>query len=146
MNDDYLLRKIEDSHQAIAKTVSDFGAIVSNNNNEIVDLKRLVKDHVEKVDKILDSHDKSIKSLDEAKTTIFTSLTTTKKVAGVLLAIIISMGGFIMKTWSEGFNERLNKIESEDRDTYKTFIKMLEDKKNYLNQSELKDIIANIYR
>lgn len=146
MNDDYLLRKIEDSHQAIAKTVSVYGDKVNKTDMTVTRIDTKLSDFIDKIDKKMIDHDKSIKDLDEAKTTIFTSLTTTKKVAGVLLAVIISMGGFIMKTLSEGFNERLNKIESEDRNTYKTFIKMLEDKKNYLNQSELKDIIANIYR
>ncbi len=146
MNDDYLLRKIEDSHQAIAKTVSDFGAIVSNNNNEIVDLKRLVKDHVEKVDKILDSHDNSIKVLDEAKTTIFSSIATTKWVASLLLTVITAMGAFIVTSWSHGYDERLKKIELDRKETLDKVFQLLGDKKNYLNQVELKNIIANIYR
>lgn len=153
MNDDYLLRKIEDSHQAIAKTVSDFGAIVSNNNNEIVDLKRLVKDHVEKVDKILDSHDNSIKVLDEAKTTIFSSIATTKWVASLLLTIITAMGAFIVTSWSKGYDERLSKMEAESkemaverRETLDKVFQLLAEQKKLLNQVELKDIIANIYR
>jgi hypothetical protein len=153
MNDDYFLRKIEDSHQAIAKTVSDFGAIVNNNNNEIVDLKRLVKDHVEKVDKILDSHDNSIKVLDEARTTIFSSIATTKWVASLLLTVITSMGAFIIISWSNGYDERLSKMEAESkemvierRETLDKVFQLLTEQKKLLNQSELKDIIANIYR
>lgn len=148
MNDrEYLLQKIEASHLAIAKTVSDFGAVVSNNNNEIIDLKRLVSDHVEKVDKILDSHENSIKTLDEAKTTIFSSIATTKWVAGLLLTIIVTMGGFIVTSWSQTYNERLDKIESEKKETLDKVLQMLSDKKNYLNYKEkemLKDIFANL--
>jgi len=138
MNDDYFLRKIEDSHQAIAKTVSDFGAIVNNNNNEIVDLKRLVKDHVEKVDKILDSHDTSIKNLDEAKTTIFTSV----KTLWIVIPVIVVLGGYIVNQWTE----RLDNLEADRKETLDKVFQLLAEQKKLLNQSELKDIIANIYR
>ena len=138
MNDDYFLRKIEDSHQAIAKTVSDFGAIVNNNNNEIVDLKRLVKDHVEKVDKILDSHDTSIKNLDEAKTTIFTSV----KTLWIVIPVIVVLGGYIVNQWTE----RLDNLEADRKETLDKVFQLLAEQKKLLNQGELKDIIANIYR
>ena len=138
MNDDYFIRKIEDSHQAIAKTVSDFGEIVNNNNNEIVDLKRLVKDHVEKVDKILDSHDTSIKNLDEAKTTIFTSV----KTLWIVIPVIVVLGGYIVNQWTE----RLDNLEADRKETLDKVFQLLAEQKKLLNQGELKDIIANIYR
>jgi len=146
MNEDYLLKKIEDSHQSIAKTVSDFGAIVNHNNDEIVDLKRLVKDHVEKVDKILDSHEDSISNLTEAKTTIFSSIATTKWVASILFTVIVAMGGFIVTTWADNYDQRLAKIESERKETLDKVFQLLNDKKNYLNQNQLESIIANVYR
>lgn len=141
-----LIDKLATAYQPLAKTVSDFGAIISNNNNEIVDLKRLVKDHVEKVDKILDSHDNSIKVLDEAKTTIFSSIATTKWVASLLLTIITAMGAFIVTSWSKGYDERLNKIELDRKETLDKVFQLLAEQKKLLNQVELKDIIANIYR
>lgn len=144
MQEDYLLKKIEDSHRAIAKTVSDFGSIVNNNNNEIVDLKRLVRDHVEKVDKILDSHEESIKDLTQAKTTIFSSIATTKWVASVLFTVIVAMGGFIITSWAEGYDQRLSKIESERKETLDKVFQLLNDKKNYLNQETIKSIFANL--
>lgn len=144
---DLLLDKMATAYQPLAKTVSDLGAVLAKNNNELIDLNRLVKDHVDKVDKILDSHEGSIKKLDEAKITIFSSISTTKWVAGVLLTIIMSMGGFIITTWSRSYDERLNKVEAEKKETLDKVLQMLSDKKNYLNYNEkemLKDIFANL--
>lgn len=95
MKDDYLLQKIEASHQAIAKTVSDFGAIVNNNNNEIIDLKRLVRDHVEKVDKILESHERAIKELEKSDTDIRATFKGGKWMAGIAATVVLGLIGTI---------------------------------------------------
>jgi len=140
MNDDYFLKKLESSHQAIAKTVSDFGAAVSKNNDEIIDLKRLVKDFTIYSKEMLDSHDKSIKALDEAKTTIFSSV----KTLWFVIPTVVVLSGIIINQWTNNYDERLNKIEIEKKETLDKVFQLLETKKNYLNQSELKTILANI--
>lgn len=156
MKDDRPLRKsdLDASHSSIAKTVSEFGAIVNKNNAEIIDLKRLVKDYIERADrrmdgqdKKMDSHDDSIRDLNEAKTTIFTSVKVTRLVAGSLIGVIIVMGGFIISTWSTSYNDRLDKIELDRKETLEKVLQMLNDKKNYLNYNQketIKDIFANL--
>lgn len=156
MKDDRPLRKsdLDASHSVIAKTVSDFGAIVNKNNAEIIDFKRLVKDYIERADKKMDSQDekissqdKKIETLNEAKTTIFSSIKTTKFIGGLLITVIITMGGFIISTWSNGYNDRLDKIELDRKETLEKVLQMLNDKKNYLNYNQketIKDIFANL--
>lgn len=96
MNDrEYLEKKIEASHQAIAKTVSDFGAVVANNNNEIIDLKRLVKDFIVRADKMLDDHEQKIDKLKESDTKIKAAFDSGKFVASVAAFIVIALMGTI---------------------------------------------------
>lgn len=152
--DDYLLKKIEDSHQAIAKTVSDFGDKVNKTNASLASLDTKLSGFIDRIDKKFEvtdkkfeGHDESIETLNEAKTTIFTSIATTKWVAGLLLTIIITMGGFIITTWSNDYDERLKQIELERKETLDKVLQLLSDKKNYLNYQEkefIKDIFANL--
>ena len=139
-----LIDKLATAYQPLSKTISDLGSIVKGNNNEIIDLKRLVKDHIDVVNKKLDSHDTSIEDLTEAKTTIFSSIATTKWVASVLFTVIVAMGGFIITSWAEGYDQRLSKIESERKETLDKVFQLLNDKKNYLNQETIKSIFANL--
>lgn len=147
MKDDYLLKKIEASHTAIAKTVSDFGDKVNKTNLALNSVEIQLSDFIERIDKKMDGHDVSIKSLDEAKTTIFSSIKTTKFIGGLLITVIITMGGFIITTWSKGYNDRLDKIELDRKETLDKVLQMLSDKKNYLNYNQkeiIKDIFANL--
>lgn len=146
MNEDYLLKKIEDSHQAIAKTVSDFGDKVNKSNITIASIDTKLGDFIDRIDKKIATHDNDIDTLKEAKTTIFTSISTTKFVAGSLFAIITVMGGYIITTWTNTFDTRLNKIESERKETLDKVLQLLGDKKNFINIDTeiLKDIFANL--
>lgn len=89
---------------------------------------------------MLDSHDKSIKALDEAKTTIFSSV----KTLWFVIPTVVVLSGIIINQWTNNYDERLNKIEIEKKETLDKVFQLLETKKNYLNQSELKTILANI--
>jgi len=147
MKDDYLLKKIEASHTAIAKTVSDFGDKVNKTNLALNSVEIQLSDFIERIDKKMDSHDDSIRDLNEAKTTIFTSVKVTRLVAGSLIGVIIVMGGFIISTWSTSYNDRLDKIELDRKETLEKVLQMLNDKKNYLNYNQketIKDIFANL--
>jgi hypothetical protein len=147
MKDDYLLKKIEASHSAIAKTVSDFGDKVNKTNLALNSVEIQLSDFIERIDKKMDSHDDSIRDLNEAKTTIFTSVKVTRLVAGSLIGVIIVMGGFIISTWSTSYNDRLDKIELDRKETLEKVLQMLNDKKNYLNYNQketIKDIFANL--
>lgn len=140
MKDDYFLKKLESSHQAIAETVSAYGAEVKKNNDEIIDLKRLVKDFTVYSKEMIKSHDDSIKALDEAKTTIFTSV----KALWIFVPVVIGLAGFGIKQWANNFESRVKTLETERKQAYEQFIKILGDKKNYLNQETVQNIFANI--
>lgn len=156
MKDDYPIRKsdLDRSHSAIAKTVSDFGDKINKTNIALNSVETKLSDFIERIDKKMDSQDKeidshdiSIRSLDEAKTTIFTSVKVTRWVAGSLISIIIVMGGFIISTWSKSYDDRLDKIELDRKETLEKVLQMLSDKKNYLNYNQkeiIKDIFANL--
>lgn len=144
-----LIDKLATAYQPLAKTVSEFGAAISKNNDEIIDLKRLVKDFTTYSKEMLDSHDNSIKSLDEAKTTIFSSV----KMLWLIIPTVVVLSGIIINQWTNNYDERLNKMEAESkemaverRETLDKVFQLLAEQKKLLNQGELKDIIANIYR
>ena len=144
-----LIDKLATAYQTLAKTVSEFGAAISKNNDEIIDLKRLVKDFTTYSKEMLDSHDNSIKSLDEAKTTIFSSV----KMLWLIIPTVVVLSGIIINQWTNNYDERLNKMEAESkemaverRETLDKVFQLLAEQKKLLNQGELKDIIANIYR
>lgn len=144
---DTILDKMATAYQPLSKTVSDLGDKVNKTNIGLAGIEMKMSDFIERIDKKMDSHDTSIKSLDEAKTTIFSSIATTKWVAGLLLTIIVTMGGFIVTSWSQSYDERISKIESEKKETLDKVLQLLSDKKNYLNYNEremLKDIFANL--
>ena len=141
-----LIDKLATAYQPLTKVVSDLGASLQKIERVVVRQETKLEDYTAQVSKMLDSHDVSIKSLDEAKTTIFSSIATTKWVAGLLLTVITTMGVFIVTSWSHGYDERLNKIELERKETLDKVFQLLAEQKKLLNQSELKDIIANIYR
>lgn len=137
-----LIDKLATAYQPLAKTVSDFGAAISKNNDEIIDLKRLVKDFTTYSKEMLDSHDNSIKSLNEAKTTIFSSV----KMLWLIIPTVVVLSGIIINQWTNNYDERLNKIELDRKETLDKVFQLLAEQKKLLNQVELKDIIANIYR
>lgn len=144
---DSLLDKMSTAYQPLAKTVSDLGDKVNKTNIGLASIEMKMSDFIDRIDKKIDSHDASIKSLDEAKTTIFSSVATTKWVAGLLLTVIVTMGGFIITSWSNTFEDRLNKIDLEKKEAQDKLFQLLNDKKNYLNLNEkemLKDIFANL--
>lgn len=92
MNDrEYIDKRIEASHLALAKTVSDFGAVVSNNNNEIIDLKRVVKDFIIRADKMLDKHDEQIDALEKSDVDIRSTFKGGKWMAGIATTVILSL-------------------------------------------------------
>lgn len=135
-----LIDKLAIAYQPLAKTVSDFGAEIKKNNDEIIDLKRLVKDFTVYSKEMIDSHDRSIKALDEAKTTIFTSV----KALWIFVPVAIGLAGFGIKQWANNFESRVKILETERKEAYEQFIKILGDKKNYLNQETIQNIFANL--
>jgi len=149
MTDDHYIKRtdLEASHSAIAKTVSAYGDAISKNNNEIIDLKRLVKDYIEKADSMLIKHDDSINTLKTSDTEIRSTFKGAVWIGSVLIGAIMVMGGFIVTEWSSNYDDRLKKIEEERTQTLDKVLQMLSDKKNYLNYQEkelIKDIFANL--
>lgn len=92
---EYIDKRVELSHLALAKTVSDFGAVVSKNNEEIIDLKRMVKDFIVSANKMLDEHERQIDKLKESDTKIKAAFDSGKFVAGVAAFIVIALMGTI---------------------------------------------------
>jgi hypothetical protein len=92
---EYIDKRVELSHLALAKTVSDFGAVVANNNNEIIDLKRLVKDFIVRADKMLDDHEQRIGKLKDSDTEIRSSFRSGKFVASIAAVVVIGLIGTI---------------------------------------------------
>lgn len=86
---------LERSHLEIAKTVSNYGSEVKKNNDEIIDLKRLVKDFIDRADKVLDAHEQDIEDLKESDTEIRSTFKGGKWVASVSAVVIIGLIGTI---------------------------------------------------
>jgi len=144
-----LIDKLAIAYQPLTKSVSDLGASVKKNNDEVVDLKRMFKDHAEKVDKMLDSHEDAIVTLNKDKTIVTTSIKNIRFFAIILATVITTLGGYIVTSWTNelsSMNQRLTKSEEKRQETLEKVLQELNVKKNYLNQSDLRDIIANVYK
>ncbi len=133
-----LIDKLATAYQPLTKVVSDLGASLQKIERVVVRQETKLEDYIAQVSKMLDSHHNSIKVLDEAKTTIFTSV----KTLWIVIPVIVVLGGYIVNQWTE----RLDNLEADRKETLDKVSQLLAEQKKLLNQGELKDIIANIYR
>lgn len=149
--------KFELSHQATAKTISDFGGVindtkseVNNTRNDIVELKTIVKDFITRTDKVIDGHEKSIDTLAKSDTEIRTAFKTGRYVAGLAMFVILSLGATITGLWANAYHSDQKELrgliqahEEKDSSAVDRLIELLS-KKDGLGSEQL-DIIANIY-
>lgn len=135
-----LIDKLATAYQPLTKVVSDLGSSLQKIERVVVRQETKLEDFTSQVSKMLDAHDKSIKALHEAKTTIFTSV----KALWVFVPVAIGLAGFGIKQWASNFESRVKILETERKEAYEQFIKILGDKKNYLNQETIQNIFANL--
>lgn len=109
--DDYPITKsdLDRSHSAIAKTVSAYGSEVKKNNDEIIDLKRMVKDFIDRADKVLDANERDIDDLKKSDTEIRSTFNGGKWMASVSAVIILGLIGTITTL---GYNIYLRDLEA----------------------------------
>lgn len=144
-----VIDKLAIAYQPLTKSVSDLGASVKKNNDEVVDLKRMFKDHAEKVDKMLDLHETAIVALNKDKTILTTSIKNIRYFAIILGTVITTLGGYIVTNWTNelsSMNQRLTKNEEKKQEVLEKVLQELSVKKNYLNQSDIKSIIVDLTR
>lgn len=111
MSDDRIITKIELSHQSLAKTVSDFGAIVNLNNNELIELKTIVKDFIKNTEQILDKHESEIENLKSSDIEVRSVFKSGKWVAGIASFIVIGLIGTITTLGSITYHSNLKSLE-----------------------------------
>lgn len=143
--------KFELSHQATAKTISDFGYIISNTKDEVIELKTLLKDFILRTDKVIEIHENSIDELKKSDTEIRSAFKGGKWIAGIAVVIIIALGGSITTMWANAYYKDQTELrtmikEHQDRETTVTnrLIEILS-KKDTLNQSEI-NAVVNTYK
>lgn len=150
--------KFELSHQATAKTISDFGSgvdklktQVAEMNSQLVELKTLLKDFTEHTTKILDMHDCDIKTLRTSDTEIRSMFRGGKWIASIAIVVILGLGGFITRIWASTYytdQEELKSLISTNEEKYsKSLDRLIEllGKKNSISQSELNTIVNYAY-
>lgn len=128
-----LINKVELSHLAISKTISDYGDQIRKNNNEIIELKTIVKDFIKHSEKLLDSHENKIGNLEISDTEIRSAFKSGKWVAGLASIIVISLIGTITTMGVTAYNgavngldEKINKIEIKNEKSFSEIMKYLQ--------------------